>query len=272
MQVAEFGVPFPEDVTLKEPAKYLLTQGLGKIVDASEVRELDVNEKLETVAPYKPNLIDLCNLHRLITLTKRTTILEFGTGWSTWVIADALAKLKKKHSDEITVLRRNNPFELHVVDDDPNYIGISKSRLTNELINIVTFYATSVRMGSYQDKICTYYDRLPLVNPDLIYIDGPDQFNVKSEADNGWSTRHKDLMPMSADLLRIEHFLTPGSIIIFDGRTANARFFKANMQRSWAYRYNSRSDQHRFLLSEEPLGSYSKMHIEFSCSEFSRNL
>ena len=33
---------------------------------------------------------------------------------------------------------------------------------------------------------------------------------------------------MAADILAIEHFLVSGTLIVVDGRTANARFLKAN--------------------------------------------
>ena len=34
------------------------------------------------------------------------------------------------------------------------------------------------------------------------------------------------MMPMVSDILYIENFLTPGTIIVTDGRGANAEFFK----------------------------------------------
>ena len=117
-------------------------------------------------------------------------------------------------------------------------------------------------MSTFNDRICTFYKSLPNINPDFIYVDGPDQFNIKSEV-AGWSTRHKDIMPMTGDLLRIEHFLTPGTIIVFDGRAANARFFKSNIQRNWNYQYDSMYDQHIFNLNEEPLGRFNKKQLEF---------
>ena len=37
-------------------------------------------------------------------------------------------------------------------------------------------------------------------------------------------------MPMTSDILKIEHFLKPGTIIIVDGRASNSRFLKSNFQ------------------------------------------
>jgi len=247
-----------------EAAAYLNKNGLQLIVEASQggAGPLLVNEKLETRKPYKPDLIDLCRLHRFLIENKRTTVLEFGTGWSTWVLADALSKLKSEFSNEVKALRRNNPFELHVVDDEPEFIGIAELRIPDHLRKIITFHEKSVFVGTFNDRICTYYESIPHVSPDFIYVDGPDQFSVKSDI-AGWSTRHKDMMPMSADLLRIEHYLTPGTIVVFDGRAANARFFKSNIQRGWDYKYDADYDQHVFLQCEKPLGKFNKRQLDF---------
>ena len=36
-------------------------------------------------------------------------------------------------------------------------------------------------MSIFNDRICTQYKKLPLCNPDFIYLDGPYQFNVKKD-------------------------------------------------------------------------------------------
>ena len=54
-------------------------------------------------------------------------------------------------------------------------------------------------MTSFQGRISTEYKKLPMCNPDFIYVDGADQFNVKGNI-NGLSTRHKDMMPMQCDI------------------------------------------------------------------------
>ena len=210
-------------------------------------------------------MIDLCRLHRFVIENKRTTILEFGTGWSTWIFADALSKLKSKYADDVRELRRNNPFELHVVDDEAEFIHIAESRIPEQIKDIVTFYEKAAIMGTFNDRICTFYEALPNVSPDFIYVDGPNQFNIKGDI-SGWSTRHKDMMPMTGDLLRFEHFLTPGTYVIFDGRAANARFVLANLQRQWGYEYDEKYDQHVFVLNEEPLGKFNRRQLDFYIS------
>jgi hypothetical protein len=108
----------------------------------------------------------------------------------------------------------------------------------------------------------TEYMKLPLVNPDFIYLDGPDQYKIFGSINN-FSTRHSDLMPMSCDILKFEHFLLPGTIILIDGRTANTRFLKVNFQRNWLYFYDKNSDQNVFYLNEKPLGKHSENLLNF---------
>ena len=62
-------------------------------------------------------------------------------------------------------------------------------------------------MCQYNGIICTEYNELPRINPDLIYLDGPSPFNVKGKINN-ISTSHTDFMPMACDILKIEYFLS----------------------------------------------------------------
>lgn len=68
---------------------------------------------------------------------------------------------------------------------------------------------------------------------------------------------------MSCDILKIEHFLLPGTLIVVDGRTANARFLKANLQREWRHEHDEEGDVHYFEMIEEPLGKWNRRQIEF---------
>ena len=72
---------------------------------------------------------------------------------------------------------------------------------------------------------------------------------------------------MSADLLLMEPFLLPGTLIVVDGRTANARFLQNNFQRNWEYRHHAEADIHTFELIEAPLGKINQRQLEFCLGE-----
>jgi hypothetical protein len=61
---------------------------------------------------------------------------------------------------------------------------------------------------------------------------------------------------MSADLLVMEPILLPGTFVLIDGRTNNARFLERNFQRNWTMVHDREGDITSFELVEDRLGPY----------------
>ena len=254
----------PKNISLDRIKKFFINLGLKEMVKQSTNPELKVNE-MKVINPYNPDLKDLYRLYFFVLYNKRTTIMEFGSGWSSLVMALALSKLKNKYSKDVLKLRRNNPFELFIIENEKKFLSISKKRLKKfkDKINIkINYLNTDVLMTTYKSIISTEYKKLPLCNPDFIYLDGPDQFNIKGHC-NGISIRHIDMMPMNSDILKIEYFLVPGTIIIVDGRGANSNFLRNNFQRKWTYKYYRKFDQHLFVLNDQSIGKYNDLLLKF---------
>lgn len=210
---------------------------------------------------YSVELDDLIRLHYLVISRKVTTILEFGVGKSSIVFDHALKINKKKYKNFVLKnIRRGNPFQCFSVDNNKRWISICKKTAKTNLVN---YHYSKCATSTFNGRVCTFYDHLPNICPDLIYLDAPDQFSSDGDV-RGISTRNQDRLPMSADILAIEHFLLPGTLIVVDGRTANARFLKTNLQRNWYYYHSEKYDQHFFELLENPLGIYNKKQIDFS--------
>ena len=256
-------INLPPKKTNKEIEKFFKKKGLNLFVSESKGRQRSVNEMIVDV-PYIPELNDLYRLYQLVVLNKRTTILEFGSGWSSLIFYLALNDLKKKYSKQVKNLRRNNPFELIILENEKKYLNISKNRIIkfSKILKLKqtpkTHYCFSdVEMTLFNNKIATQYKKLPLCNPDFIYLDGPDQFKVKNKINN-FTTAHKDMMPMVSDILKFENFLTPGTIIVSDGRSANCEFLLNNFKRKWIHWHDKKFDQHIFYLNSPSLGKYNK--------------
>lgn len=253
-----------------EIAEYVVEHNIAQLVGDDLENYGAVEKKVIKDPSYSVNpdlqealgaeLDDLARLHWLVCTRKVTTILEFGLGKSTIVFDDSLSKNKVRDQHLIKeTLRRNNQYECHSVDNYEQWIDEVKS---NNQLDTVTYHKSDLLIGEFNGRVCTYYDPLPNLCPDLIYLDGPDQFSAVGDL-RGITTNHKDRMPMSADILSFEHFLTPGTLIVTDGRTANARFIKTNLQRDWMYCHDHETDQHYFELVEEPLGIYNRRQLEF---------
>lgn len=216
--------------------------------------------------PIPPNYSDLCRLHFISLSRKAINVLEFGSGYSTVVLADAMRILSRKFIENIAeVTRVGNPFHVYSVEEDHYYRSLTASRLNEELQSFATVQQSSVETLLHDNRVASIYTLLPDIVPDLIYLDGPSQFATSSNH-CGLSINKSYRMPMSADILRFEFFLEPGTLIIVDGRTNNARFLRSYLRRNWIYRFDTIGDVHYFELQEEPLGTLNKMRLEFCLS------
>ena len=213
--------------------------------------------------PYAPDPRDLATLHFLVKSLKRTSVLEFGSGFSSLVIAEALHQTAASNDlAKLKDLRRTKLFHLHTIDDQKKYLKLTKKRFPPKLLDHVSFYFSTAYASTFNNHFCTFFSNLPPISPDLIYIDGPDQFCVKGAVD-GWSPRTRDMMPMAADVLRFEYFLASNTHIVVDGRSANVNFLRDNLKRDWSYSYNPLIDQHIFVLQEPSFGRFTDLLLEF---------
>ena len=258
-------IKIPKKIKKKELLKFFKDLNLDFLINQSFQTDLKVNE-INPLSPYKPELTDLYRLYKFVVLNKRTTILEYGSGWSTLIFLIAMDHLKKKYASEIKTLRRNNPFEIFSIENEKKYLNITKKRnsifFKNKKMPKIRYVFSDVEMTTYNGKICTEYKNHPTCSPDFIYLDGPDKFNVKKKINN-ITFKHKDMMSMVSDILKLEYFYTPGTIILIDGRGANAKFLKDNLKRNWLYKNDHINDQHIFYLNDDALGKYNKLQLKF---------
>ena len=279
--MSKVNIKFPKkNISNKEIESLFKKIGLQKLInkkkyfiDGYEVTKKDLIDKKKdtkdsfdiriTKNPQPPELRDLYKIYMLIVLNKRTTVLEFGCGFSSLVISKALEFNKSKSKKEKPFTRCEYPYNHFIIDDDKKYLNLTKKRIEKELKNSKTNYHFSeCQMTMFNGNFAHEYKTLPRVNPDFIYLDGPSPFNVKGKINN-FTVDSKDMMPMSCDILKFENHLTPGTIILIDGRTANARFLKNNFRRNWKEYYSYKEDQTIFLLNEKPLGPFNLEQLKF---------
>ena len=118
----------------------------------------------------------------------------------------------------------------------------------------------------YNNMICGKYKKIPSVCPDLIYVDGPMPMSYKNSKKQYMSINHPDITNITCDLLIIEPILLPGTIVIIDGMTNNARFNKKNLQRNWLSYEDLNNDYTLMILDEPPLGIHHKNQLRFQNS------
>jgi len=210
----------------------------------------------EAIVPLPPNIGDLVRLHRLVRQRLCQTVLEFGVGCSTVVLADALAKNEADYLAQPNRprLRNRNAFRLFSVDASKDWIEVARARLTDALRPRVDLTFSRVVAGTFNGRLCHYYENLPNVVADFIYLDGPAAADVEGGV-NGLAFSVDERTVVAADILLMESTLLPGTFILVDGRANNARFLERNFQRPFHRQYDSQGDVTTFELVEPPLGA-----------------
>jgi hypothetical protein len=173
---------------------------------------------------WKPNFIDQEFLYKLILHKKISTVLEFGTGYSTIAMAAALKfNSKYKKNNKIYCLETEKKWIVNVQK------GLIKYKKYTEIIH------SKCEMQLIDTSLCSFYVKLPNITPDLIYLDGPDPNAVKSKIFN--LNYEKTNTPISADILLYEYRLKPGAMIVIDGRPNNTIFLKNNLKRKYKFQF-----------------------------------
>ena len=253
---------------MQSSKEYLIQEGLNQYINFDANADFKegvfdaVSGKLNI--PFPPVVEDLARLHRLIRKRKAFTVLEFGSGLSTVVMADALSKNKADYLalQEKPELRNRFMFQIFSVESDKKWIDYSQSNFPKHLLEHVNYHYSEVKIDTFNGRICHFYDNLPDIVPDFIYLDGPNPKDVKGNV-NGMTFQCDERTVMAADLLLMESILLPGTFILIDGRTNNARFLKNNLQRNFEMSWDKDGDVTSFELKEERLGKYNILGSDF---------
>ena len=218
---------------------------------------LDRSPSPAAADPIPPDMEDLARLHRLIRERMAFTVLEFGIGYSTIIICDALAKNEIQWSQlqDPPKIRNRFMWRAFALDASEHWITTATARIPQAMQIRLEAVHSPVTIGTFEGQLCHYYDSLPDVNPDFVYLDGPDPKDVAGSI-HGLSFECEERTVMAGDLLLMESTLLPGAFVLIDGRTNNARFLARNFRRPWDHRWYPKEDVTTFELMEDRLGPH----------------
>lgn len=197
---------------------------------------------------HKPVWIDLVVLHRQVRRTKPRHVLEFGIGYSTVVLAHALQMNHREAGGGDDAMPT-----LHCIDASEHWIDNAMQRVPDSLKPYLQVHFERVHAAEHNGDLCHFYDKLPDINPGLIYLDGPSNLSVEGDVrglrfTDGKGTRIRPVL--SADVLLYEGALAMGTTIIVDGRTPNTRFLRRHLKRRWSFRPNFAERRFTFSLRD----------------------
>jgi hypothetical protein len=216
---------------------------------------------------YPPDYNDLARLHAIVTKRKLINVLELGSGKSTVVLADALCENKRRFQGNLHGIRRGSPFRLLSIESELVYFKeVQQELIRLNLASVVDLFFSEAIQTTLCGQICGQYVSIPSCCPDLIYVDGPMPISYKNAETEYMDLRHSEVTNITCDVIKIEPMLLPGTIVIIDGMTNNARFIRRNLKRNWLCFEDTNADYTICVLDERPLGHIHMRQLDFQNS------
>lgn len=174
---------------------------------------------------YEPDWADLLNIYELVRRRKPQVVIEFGSGCSTPMFAQALADNERDDpscSGHLYSIETSRFFR----DQTENYIPKHLQSYVDVL------YSDFEVVDDDQGNRVLIHSEVPDVAPNLVYLDGP---NLPADCKVG------------ADGVFLEKKAGDDFAILIDGRGPTFRYTEANLKRSYKV---SQSDTHKWELLE----------------------
>ncbi len=206
---------------------------------------------------YQPDHNDLWYLYSQVRQRRPELVVEFGSGCSTIVIAQAI--------------RENGTGSLFSVESEERWKEATESSLPDELRDVVTievhqavpkvhlskFIRGRGRRGDMWYKpperrynLCGImvhtYPELSGLRPNFFYLDGPDPESVMGYHD----AEGKVLTAMGADLLDWENSLPNDFCMVIDARLPNMHFLRENLKRKYKVNWDRANKRSTFILAK----------------------
>jgi hypothetical protein len=224
----------------------------------SLLAELDIGRSTSEEA-YSWELDDLYFLYRRVRQTGVSSVLEFGSGWSTFALALGLYENRKSMGHGWPG-RHPNPWVLMSIDVSSQWQDVAISRLPDHLRDVVRPVVSECHLEiASGGSMVSNFSNVPAFMADLIYVDAPDPEQVQGRA-HGFTFQELHSLPMVGNLIELEYQFWPGTEIIFDGRTSNARMIRDSFRRNWNFLFDPYGDRTTMRLDESSLGAVSSEH------------
>lgn len=257
---------FYDLISEKKYKKIFYKKKLNKILKI-EITENDKDlwvKSPDSIKRFSPEIVDLGRLYNEIDKFKPFTILEFGVGYSTIVMAEAMHQnYINFDKNKISDIRNSKLFKIFSVDSSERWIEETKKNIPEHLKNYIELSYSDVYVSEFNGQMCHFYKSIPDINPDFIYLDGPHPTHPIGNLNNLTFDNCIERTPISADICKMESTLLPGLRILVDGRTNNVRFLKNNLRRNFKFYWDRNGDVTRIVLKEKKLGKINKLGFEY---------
>ena len=151
-----------------------------------------------------PDFADLWLLYTTIKERRPVNLVEFGSGWSTYVIASAI--------------HENGIGRLVSFDTSKKWAEVTRSTLSGGLAEVCEVVHVASREIEFEGELAFQHDIPPQAQVDFIYLDGPPLTAERS---------------IAVDPLILENNLSADAMIVVDGRPWNVDFLKRKLRQKY---------------------------------------
>jgi hypothetical protein len=162
---------------------------------------------------YPPDCTDLWFLYRQVRQRKPRCVLEFGSGCSTVILAQALWEN-----------RRDNPKDggfLYSVDADAYWADVTVKTMPGHLRDVCDVRHSELVEVEYAGTPGYRHAEVPDVAPDFLYLDGPDFTPGRQVA---------------VDVVDLEPRFPAHFFMVVDGRWTNCKFLNRHLKEKYAWK------------------------------------
>jgi hypothetical protein len=172
-----------------------------------------------------PPLGNLINLYDLIKSRRPRTVLEFGVGYSTIIIATAL----RDNLDDFGIAGH-----LYTVDSEDEWLENTSKKLDEDVSRFVTLSSSTIEAVIVDHTLCHRYKNLPNISPNFVLIDGPDPQSISGDRNGLNFSSGRPVVGI--DVLLYESTAPNDFFILLDGRWENARLLKRKLNGDYRFR------------------------------------
>jgi hypothetical protein len=173
-------------------------------------RALDIIREFASKRPAgaaPPNFHELWFLYHVVRERKPKVILEFGSGYSTVILAKALLD--------------NGAGHLYTVDSDHYRTESTAKRLPHSVRRFCDVSYSALQEISSRGTLGYRHEKIPNIIPNFCHVDGPPTTKERKVA---------------VDLLEMEDRFPPDFFLVIDGRETHAQFLRENFRRNYSVR------------------------------------
>ena len=167
---------------------------------------------------YPPDYRDLLYLYEQVRQRKPRVVLEFGSGCSTVVMAQALWENRREAHEA--------SGRLYSLDGQKTWASAAAKGIPAHLNELCKVVYSPVREVEQYGVKGLRHEHVPDVEPDFVYLDGPD-YGPDGPRGKG--------APPNFDVLDLEARSTGGLAIVVDGRQNAVAFLREHLQRPYRF-------------------------------------